>query len=104
MSTFQELQDRLVAAKNRKAILLRLIEYVDTNFCPVAGKEPEFKLLNDEKVPVPVDAFESTIADILSPEVQALDHEIAQIMGSALTEGGKKDETKKGKKAQGAVK
>jgi hypothetical protein len=99
--TFQELQKKLTSAKNRKTIILQLIEYVDTNFCPVAGKEPALKLLSDDRIPVPVEDFESFVADILTSEVQALDQEITRILDTALDE---KVEKKTKKATQGDAK
>ena len=80
MPTFSELQQRLSNAKFRKAILTKLIEYIDENFVPAGdGKEAKFALLTDDQVKVPVETFESVVNDTLTPELQQLDAEIAQI-------------------------
>jgi hypothetical protein len=83
-TTFSELQSRLTAAKQRKSILLMLIEHVDEHFLPQGGAEPEKKLLDDDKLVVPVEMFEAVAADTLTAEVQQLDAEINQIMSSNL--------------------
>lgn len=82
MPTFQELNARVTAAKNRKTILLYIMEHFDENFLPIGSMEPKQKLLTDEKIVVPVQAFEDFMADTLSAEVQQLDQEIATILAS----------------------
>lgn len=91
MSTFNELSKRLSDAKFRKAVLVALIEHIDENFCPVGDSGPKSLLLTDEKLPVPVEMFESVVSDILSAEVEALDAEIAQINTTQLAPAKKKD-------------
>ena len=85
MPTFQELQSRLKVAKDRKAILIYLLEHIDSTFLPVAGAVPSRLLLTDDKLPVPVEAFETLQSDTLSAEVQQLDQEIANILAGTVT-------------------
>lgn len=83
-TTFSELQSRLTTAKQRKAILLMLVEHIDEHFLPQGGAEAEQKLIDDDKLVVPVEIFEAVCADTLTAEVQQLDAEINQIMSSNL--------------------
>lgn len=84
MPTFNELQEHLAQARFRKAILLNLIEYIDENFCPSGGQQPQKTLLTDERLPVPVEIFEAIAADTLTAEVEQLDHAITQILNSQI--------------------
>jgi hypothetical protein len=83
-TTFSELQQRLSDAKNRKAILLKLVEYVDENFLPNGGGEPKMLLLTDDKIPVPTEMFEAVVADTLTAEIQQVDQLMTTILASPL--------------------
>jgi hypothetical protein len=85
MPTFNDLAQRLSNAKFRKTVLTKLIEYIDENFVPPGdGKEAKNALLTDDQVRVPVELFESVVADTLTPELEQLDAEITQIMAAEL--------------------
>jgi hypothetical protein len=84
MPTFSELQQQLTQAKQRKAILLMLIEYIDENFLPKGGQDPEQKLLDEDRLPVPLELLEAVAADTLTAEVAQLDAQINQIISSNL--------------------
>lgn len=82
--TFADLQQRLTNAKRRKAVLLMLVEHIDAHFLPRGGDEAEQKLLDEDNLPVPVELLEAVASDTLTAEVQQLDQEINQILGSNL--------------------
>lgn len=83
MSTFVELQERLVAARYKRAILMHLINYMDAEFRPIAGFGVKKVILTDEQDKVPPEAFESVVGSAID-QVKVLDEEIASILGSAL--------------------
>jgi hypothetical protein len=85
LPTFTELTKSLSDAKHRRAILLHLVEHIDSTFRPVAGEAPERFLLDDDKLPVPAETFDSVVQDTLLAEVQQLDQEIARITNFELT-------------------
>lgn len=87
MSTFNEMHSRLQQARYRKAILMHLIEYVDESFLHQAGTDPKHMLLTEDQQRVPAELFESVVADTLGAELQQLDAEIHQILGSELVTG-----------------
>jgi hypothetical protein len=84
MTTFFELQNQIADARFRKAVLLHLIEHVDSNFRSVAGAQPLKVLLTDEKVTVPPQVFEAIVTDVLLAEAQALDNDINTILNAAM--------------------
>lgn len=86
MPTFQELMKRVVDAKHRKAIITKLVEYLDENFCPQGSEQPKMTLLDDDLVRVPVEMFEAVISDTLTPELEQLDAIIAQANATEMVE------------------
>ena len=100
MATFNELSQRLVDAKNRKAVLQMLVEHIDDDFLPTGPAKAAKVLLNDERIPVPQAMFEAVIADTLAAEIQQLDQEIANISGSELAKKAEKKPEPEPKKAK----
>lgn len=84
MPTFNELMNEYQGAKNKKCVLMYLVEYLDTNFRTNAGAEPKQKLLNDDKIPVPESSIEAVVAEILTAELEQLTARIAQIEQSNI--------------------
>jgi hypothetical protein len=84
MPTFSELQAKLMAAKNRRLVLLHIADLIEGEFLsPNPESQPKRLLLNDDKVPVPQTAFDEVVESILK-EVQELDESIQQILQSTL--------------------
>jgi len=101
MATFNDLNKRLVDARNRRAVLQMLVEHIDNNFLPTGPAKAERVLLNDERVPVPEAMFEAVVADTLAAEIQQLEQEIARIVSSELAQKSeKKPETEPEKPAE----
>jgi hypothetical protein len=85
MSTFQELQASLTNAKFKRAVVQHLIEYIDSNFRPIAGGEPKNKLMTDEKVSVPPSIFESVVAEVLLQVDGELESVMTGILNSSIS-------------------
>lgn len=72
MTTFQAFQRRLTEAKNKIIVLQHLIEHIDEEFrpSPITGNpnKPRAQkvLVTDDKVPVPAEAFETVVNDLMS--------------------------------------
>lgn len=64
MSTFKELQQRMASAKFKATVYQHLIDHLETEFRPVAGKEATKVILTDEKIRVPDDTFEQVVSEI----------------------------------------
>lgn len=79
MPTFSELQEIVVKNRRQKAILLYLVEHVDTNFRPVMGGDPLKALLSDDKQKIPYEDFEACVTSVLLPKIEALDAEMQQL-------------------------
>ena len=93
MSTFAELQTKLMASKNRRSVLMHIADLIEGEFLsPTPEAQPKRLLLNEEKVPVPQAAFNEVVEGILK-EVEELDESIQQILQSTL-QGSKGDGTK----------
>jgi hypothetical protein len=86
MATFTELHERLVAARNRKAVLQMLVEHIDNNFIPSGPAKAERVLLNDDRLAVPQEMFEAVIADTLDAEIEQLNQEITRITNTELAQ------------------
>jgi hypothetical protein len=98
MTTFQELQSQLTTSKFKRTVIQHLIEYIDTNFRPIAGGEPKNKLMTDEKVPVPPAIFESVVSEVLLQVDGDLEAKVTEILGSSIQEPADA-ESKKNKKS-----
>ena len=85
MPTFQELKNRVEEASNRLTIVQFLIEHIDTNFRANAGAPPKNHLLTANKIPVPQEAFESLIAQVLLPISTELGEEIQHVLNTDMT-------------------
>jgi len=96
MSTFQELQAAMTTAKFKRSVVQHLIEYIDTNFRPIAGEEAKNKLMTDEKLPVPPAIFEAVVSEVLVRVDGELEAQMAEIMGSSISEP---EDAKKPKKS-----
>jgi hypothetical protein len=84
MSTFSELQEKLNAARNRRSVLMHLVEYVESEFVAQSQEQkPKQLLLTEEKVPVPQTAFDSVVEAMLK-EVAELEDDINTILQSTL--------------------
>lgn len=93
MHTFSELQAKLNAAKNRKTVLMHLIDLLEGEFVsPSADTQPKRLLLSDEKIPVPQSAFNDVVDDLMK-EVEELTEEADTILQSTL-KSSKEDENK----------
>jgi hypothetical protein len=84
MPTFSELHEKLLAAKNRRLVLLHIADLIEGEFLSHNPESrPKRLLLNEDKVPVPQTAFDEVVESILK-EVQELDKHIQQILQSTL--------------------
>ncbi len=84
MSTFSELQEKLNAARNRRSVLMHLVEYLEGEFIAQSQEvKPKQLLLTEEKVPVPQAAFDSVVETMLK-EVAELEDDINTILQSTL--------------------
>lgn len=84
MSTFQELQGQLTKAKFKRTVIQHLIEYIDSNFRPIAGGDAKNKLLTDEKVPVPANIFEEVVSEVLVQVDGNLEAQMHSILSSSI--------------------
>jgi hypothetical protein len=84
MTTFLDLSTQISDARFRKAVLLHLVEYLDTNFRAVAGMPPVKVLLTDDKVTVPPQVFEAIVAEVLLAEAQFIEEDISRISSASL--------------------
>lgn len=98
MTTFHELQTQLTAAKFKRTVIQHLIEYIDSNFRPIAGGEPKSKLMTDEKVPVPPATFEAVVSEVLLQVDGNLEAQVTEILGSSI-QSPAEVEAKKNKKS-----
>lgn len=85
MASFQELQSQLTTMKFKRAVVQHLIEYIDTNFRPIAGADAKNKLMTDEKIPVPPAIFESVVSDVLLEVDGDLEAQMAEILSSNVS-------------------
>lgn len=81
MPTFHELQQQLIDLRNRKAILMMLVEHIDQNFRSVAGKSPKNAIKTDEGSIVPELAIEE-VASTLNEQVQTIEDQITTILNT----------------------
>ena len=86
MATFQELQARITDTKYRRTVIQHLIEYIDTNFRPIAGGDAKNKLLTEDKIPVPASVFESIVSEVLVRVDGDLEARVLEILGSNIQE------------------
>ncbi len=84
MATFQEVQARLQLAKNRRTILVHLMDYLDTNFRQSAGEKAKKILLNDDKVPIPEQDIEFVLSGLLMSNTLELEQEVDNILSLML--------------------
>ena len=84
MATFQELQAQITDTKFRRTVIQHLIEYIDSNFRPIAGGDAKNKLLTEEKVPVPASVFESIVSEVLVRVDGELEGRVIEILGSTI--------------------
>lgn len=82
--TFQELQERLTATKFKRTVIQHLIEYIDSNFRPIAGGDSKSKLMTDEKVPVPPAIFEAVVSEVLLQVDGELETSMTEILQSSI--------------------
>lgn len=99
MSTFKELQDAMTSAKFKRTVIQHLIEYVDSNFRPIAGGDPKNKLMTDEKIPVPPAVFEAVVSELLVKADGELEARMTEILASSI-QGTEVVEEKKTKKVK----
>jgi len=99
MSTFQELQAAITTAKFKRTVIQHLIEYIDSNFRPIAGGDPKNKLMTDEKVPVPPAIFESVVSEVLVHVDGELEARMTEILGSSIQSSPAVETTKTKKKS-----
>jgi hypothetical protein len=83
MPTFMELQQKLTGLRDRKAILLMLIEHIEKNFRPIAGATPKLFVKTDDGTIV-LDVWFDIIAHELNEKVRACDTETGVILGTNL--------------------
>lgn len=83
MATFQELQQRMIKAQQRKLILQHLIDYLDSEFRSAGSSKPKKALLDENKVLIPESSFEDVSSE-LSDELALLDVEISDIKATSL--------------------
>src|SRR5512137_2298718 len=98
MSTFQELQASLTNAKFKRTVVQHLIEYIDSNFRPIAGGEPKNKLMTDEKVSVPPAIFEAIVSEVLLQVDGELESRVTEILNSSIAGTAEVPAEKLGKK------
>lgn len=84
MPTFAELSKRMTDSTNQKTVLHYLVEHIDENFRPLAGTDALKILKTDAQLPVPQEAFEAVVTDILLKNIKDLDKILEEISGSTL--------------------
>ena len=84
MATFDEMQKRLLVAKNTKTVVEYLVEHIDSNFKGVGGEKPKSFMLNEDKLPIPQETFESVVSDFLLKKASELHEEITHILQTDL--------------------
>lgn len=83
MSSFLTLQKELNEAKQRKAVLMYVADYLEAQFMAAGTLPASNFILSDDKVQIPQEAFDSVVASILE-EVADLDLIINKIQQSTL--------------------
>lgn len=83
MATLQEMQWRLHFVKNRKTILLHLIEHLDANFRSSGGEKPKSFLLTDDRTPVTDQDLEAVVTTLLQ-QASELEVESNRILATPL--------------------
>lgn len=86
MSTFAEIQAEFESAKNKKTILIHMVEYLDANFRPNAGADPKLTLKKDDNTPVPPASFEAVVSEILTAELEQIEARLTQIQNSVVSQ------------------
>jgi hypothetical protein len=82
--TYQELQDRLSSLRFRQVILKHLVSVLDSDFLPALEQPPKKVLLTDDKMRVPVEAFE-TVASEITELLKAIGEEESMLLSSVIT-------------------
>lgn len=98
MATFQEMQARMTNAKFKRAVIQHLVEYIDSNFRPIAGGEAKNKLMTDDKVPVPAETFEAIVSSVLLEADGDLEEEMTEILSTNIVVVEEQEVPAKGKK------
>ena len=84
MPTFAELKQRHHDLTAKSLILSHLIDHIDNSFRPVAGAEPNEKLLDENNVPVAPAMFEDVVTNVLLKTVSEYKTEIEAILNTDL--------------------
>jgi hypothetical protein len=88
MATFKEIQAQVLTSQNRKEVLNHIVNYLEENFRP-NGADPKNFLLKEDRTPVPDEAFESVVTDLLL-EVQTLDKNLKEMLEAEVKQSTKK--------------
>lgn len=83
MSTFQELQKRVVTAKSKATIYQHLIDHLEAEFRPVSGAEAKKVLMTDDKLRVDDEYFDQVVKELFTG-LEAVNKEVEQIMAMPL--------------------
>ena len=81
MATFSQLQATLNSIRYRRAIVSKIVEWVDEQFLPGMDGTPKLVLLTEDKVKVPEEAF-NELAEVMNGWVQTLMAEEAKLLNS----------------------
>lgn len=84
MATLMEVQKMVQSWKNKKVILLHLIEYIDSNFRSSGGEKPKNVLQDENKIAISEDAFEEVVTDLLMRNAAALEASIDRMQTMPL--------------------
>jgi hypothetical protein len=81
MATFSELQATLNSIRYRRAIVSKIVEWVDEQFLPGMDGTPKLVLLTTDKIKVPEEAF-NELAEIMNGWTQNLVAEEQKLLNS----------------------
>lgn len=79
MSTFKELQQRLMTAKFKSAVYQHLVDYLEAEFRPLSGADAKKVLMTDDKVRVPDEIFEQIVGEVCGG-LENVKREVEQIL------------------------
>jgi hypothetical protein len=83
MPTFAQLQDSLSAIRFRRAIVGKIVEWLDEQFLPGMEGTPRLALLTEDKVRVPDKAFDE-VAEYLNSWGKSLAAEEEKLLGAEV--------------------
>lgn len=82
MATFREMQEQVLAARNKKEVLSHIVDYLEENFRS-SGSDPKRILVKDDKTAVPDSTFEEVVSELLH-DVQNLDNALKSMLDAEV--------------------